>query len=168
MRFLFQWGIFRFHVNFRGCKLQFLEQCWHSTRLLTKICGNCICLVPSWGNLFEDFFNVLLSKDTFMFFLRVLSSFGCMRRGWNQFDDARLLPDEVFENTSRCCDQYKWLLHIQLRLGSKSMSNYVVLTILYVVFVWLFVNQRFRFSMIVITPDRAVSLSVLRQGNHFS
>ncbi len=48
------------------------------------------------------------------------------------------------------------------------MSNYVVLTILYVVFVWLFVNQRFRFSMIVITPDRAVSLSVLRQGNHFS
>lgn len=30
--------------------------------------------------------------------------------------------------------------------------------ILYVVFVWIFVNQRFRLSVIIVTLDRAVSL----------
>ena len=126
-------------------------------------------IVFLWYHFGQDLMIYVYSQRTLSHFFYA-SSCGCMR--WNKFD-ATLLPDEVFQNTSMHCDQCKWFLRIQLRLGLKSMSTYVLhmsfrhptwrcflYVYMYVVFVWICVNQGFRFSMIVVTLDRAVSLSV--------
>ena len=79
-------------------------------------------IVFLWYHFGQDLMMYVYCQRTLSHFCYA-SSCGCMR--WNKFD-ATLLPDEVFQNASMHCDQYKWFLRIQLRLGLKSMSAYVL------------------------------------------
>lgn len=158
----------RFSMKGNGVK-EAPRKWWLGHSSKSSYCRRFVEIVFLWYYFGQDLMMYVYCQRTLSHFFYA-SSFGCMR--WNKFD-ATLLPDEVFQNTSMHCDQHKWFLRIQLRLDWNQCQlmfctwvlgtprDAVILYVyMYVVFVWICVNQGFRFSMIVVTLDRAVSLSV--------